>query len=41
MVASVEDMIPVYPNCHSMIQQTEPPLTIEQLKQHIKEIAAR
>lgn len=33
----VEDLIPVCPNCHAMIHRTEPPLTIDQLKEHLNE----
>ena len=31
------DLIPVCPNCHAMIHRTEPPLTVEQLRNHIHE----
>jgi 5-methylcytosine-specific restriction protein A len=33
-----KDLIPVCPNCHSMIHHTEPPLTVEQLREHIREM---
>jgi 5-methylcytosine-specific restriction protein A len=32
------DLIPVCPNCHSMIHRTEPPLTVEQLRTHLREM---
>ena len=32
----VKDLMPVCPNCHAMIHRTQPALTIEQLKQYIK-----
>ena len=32
-----KDLIPVCPNCHSMIHRVNPPLTIEELKKRIKE----
>lgn len=40
-VDPIADMVPVCPNCHSMIHQTEPPLAVEQLQRHIKEQADR
>jgi 5-methylcytosine-specific restriction protein A len=32
-----KDLIPVCPNCHAMLHRQNPPLTIEELKQLIKE----
>ena len=32
----IKDLIPVCPNCHAMIHQTEPPLTISELKNQMK-----
>ena len=32
------DLIPVCPNCHAMIHRVEPPLTVEQLSRHIREL---
>lgn len=32
-----EDLTPVCPNCHAMIHRTEPPLTVEQLRNHVHE----
>lgn len=32
----IVDLIPVCPNCHAMIHRTEPPLTVEQLRSHIR-----
>jgi 5-methylcytosine-specific restriction enzyme A len=29
------DLIPVCPNCHAMIHRAEPPLTVEQLRNHV------
>jgi 5-methylcytosine-specific restriction protein A len=37
-VDPVEDLIPICPNCHAMIHQSEPPLTIEQLRKHISDL---
>ncbi len=34
----IKDLIPVCPNCHSMIHRTNPPLTIEELKKKIERI---
>ena len=34
----IEDLIPICPNCHAMIHRAEPPLTVEQLRQHINEL---
>ena len=31
------DLIPVCPNCHAMIHRTEPPLMIDQLKNHLRQ----
>jgi 5-methylcytosine-specific restriction enzyme A len=30
----IKDLVPVCPNCHAIIHRTQPPLTIEQLKQY-------
>src|SRR5690606_10429469 len=32
----VNDLRPVCPNCHSMIHKTDPPLTIEELKEQLR-----
>jgi len=32
----IKDLMPVCPNCHAMIHQTEPPLSIAELKKYIK-----
>jgi len=32
----IKDLIPVCPNCHAMIHNTQPALTIQQLKQHLE-----
>jgi len=37
----VADLIPVCPNCHVMIHQTDPPLTVTQLRDHIREQSDR
>jgi 5-methylcytosine-specific restriction protein A len=34
----VKDLIPVCPNCHAMIHRAEPPLTVDQLRQHISDL---
>ena len=34
----VADLIPVCPNCHAMIHYAEPPLTVEQLRKHMKNL---
>lgn len=31
----IKDLRPVCPNCHAIIHSTQPPLTIEQLKEHL------
>jgi len=33
----INDLIPVCPNCHSMIHRTTPSLTVEELKKHLEE----
>lgn len=33
----IEDLRPVCPNCHAIIHKTQPALSIEQLRQHMKE----
>jgi 5-methylcytosine-specific restriction protein A len=33
-----KDLIPVCPNCHAMIHRAEPPLTVEQLRQHLSDL---
>ena len=33
----IEDLRPVCPNCHSMIHQVDPPLTIAELKERLKQ----
>lgn len=35
-VDPIKDLIPVCPNCHSMLHRQEPPLTIDELKSKIK-----
>lgn len=35
-VDPVEDLRPVCPNCHAMLHQNEPPLTIDQLRRHLR-----
>lgn len=32
----VKELIPVCPNCHAMIHRTEPPLTVSELKTHLR-----
>lgn len=34
-VNPISDLVPVCPNCHAMIHRTEPPLAIEQLREHL------
>jgi 5-methylcytosine-specific restriction protein A len=34
----IHDLIPVCPNCHAIIHRTQPPLTIDELKNHLKRI---
>jgi 5-methylcytosine-specific restriction protein A len=34
----VTDLVPVCPNCHSMIHRTQPPLTIDQLKVQLDQV---
>lgn len=36
-VDPIKDLIPVCPNCHSMLHKCEPPLTIEELKMKMKQ----
>lgn len=36
-VDPINDLIPVCPNCHSMLHKCEPPLTIEELKMKMKQ----
>lgn len=36
----IADLIPVCPNCHAMIHRTEPPLTVEQLRDYLNETKA-
>lgn len=31
----IKDLVPVCPNCHAIIHSTQPPLTIQQLKEHL------
>lgn len=31
----INDLVPVCPNCHAIIHRTEPPLTVEQLREHL------
>jgi 5-methylcytosine-specific restriction enzyme A len=38
-VDPIKDLIPVCPNCHAMIHCTRPALSIDQLKEHLAEIA--
>ncbi|MCX6971642.1 MAG: HNH endonuclease [Verrucomicrobia bacterium] len=35
-VNPVTDLVPVCPNCHAMIHRAEPPLTIQQLREHLE-----
>lgn len=39
-VNPIKDLIPLCPNCHSMIHRTKPALSIETLKEHHKENAS-
>lgn len=34
----ITDLVPVCPNCHAMIHRFEPPLTVQQLRQHISQL---
>jgi 5-methylcytosine-specific restriction protein A len=34
----ISDLVPVCPNCHAMIHRVEPPLAIEQLREHLTKI---
>lgn len=34
-VDPITDLVPVCPNCHAMIHRVEPPLTVEQLREHL------
>ncbi|HEX9840255.1 MAG TPA: HNH endonuclease [Anaerolineales bacterium] len=34
----IKDLVPVCPNCHAIIHSTQPPLTIEQLKEHLSKV---
>lgn len=36
-INAITDLIPVCANCHAMLHKSEPPLTIDELKQKIKE----
>lgn len=36
LINPVKDMVPLCSNCHAMIHRSEPPLTIEQLKEIVK-----
>ncbi len=38
VVNPIDDLRPVCPNCHAMIHRTDPPCTIDELKQMIKNI---
>jgi len=33
----IEDLCPVCPNCHAMLHRSNPPLTVEELRRHIRE----
>lgn len=35
----IKDLIPVCPNCHAMLHKTQPPVSIEKLKELIRKIA--
>lgn len=37
----IKDLIPVCPNCHAIIHRTQPTITIEQLKRHLKSRIAK
>jgi 5-methylcytosine-specific restriction enzyme A len=34
----IVDLIPICPNCHAMIHRAEPPLTVEHLRDHIRQV---
>lgn len=38
VINPVTDLIPVCPNCHAMIHQSDPPLSVENLRMHIREV---
>ena len=37
-VDPITDLIPVCPNCHAMIHRVEPPLAVDQLREHLTTI---
>jgi 5-methylcytosine-specific restriction protein A len=39
-VNPINDLRPVCPNCHAMLHQVQPALTVEQLKQHLRRTGA-
>lgn len=41
MVDPVKDMRPVCPNCHAMLHQKSPPLSIEQLRKLLRKVRSR
>ncbi|WP_245781545.1 HNH endonuclease [Halomonas saccharevitans] len=41
MVNPVDDLRPVCPNCHAMIHTSDPPFTVEELRELIEEAAVR
>jgi 5-methylcytosine-specific restriction enzyme A len=38
IINPLEDLIPVCPNCHAIIHKTDPPLTVNQLKNNLKKL---
>jgi 5-methylcytosine-specific restriction enzyme A len=38
IINPLEDLVPICPNCHAIIHKTDPPLTVNQLKNIIKKI---
>jgi 5-methylcytosine-specific restriction protein A len=39
-VDPVKDLMPVCPNCHAMLHTSDPPLSVDELKQHMAEAVA-
>jgi 5-methylcytosine-specific restriction protein A len=41
IVDPIKDLRPVYPNCHAILHEREPPYTIEELRDIILAVAGR
>lgn len=38
IINPIKDLVPVCPNCHSMLHTSDPPLTVEALKRHLQNL---